>query len=111
MAPLSTRTIVWHTVKTFLFWKFYKASRAHFKTQRLAFLSIASLLSGTVIYRIIDAIVDRILCYLLNLETMSVFDEFFMNYKEGKPPNVLGMTTFARFDFDYMKKYLIGKVE
>jgi hypothetical protein len=42
---------------------------------------------------------------------MSVFDEFFMNYKEGKPPNVLGMTTFARFDFDYMKKYLIGKVE
>ena len=86
-------------------------SRAHFKTQKLAFLAITSLLSGTVIYRLIDFIVDKILCYLLNMESMTVADEFFMNYKAGKPPNVLGMITVDKFDFETMKMYLISKIE
>jgi len=45
------------------------------------------------------------------METMSVADEFFMNYKEGKPPNVSGVFTTNSFDFDYLKKYLIEKME
>jgi hypothetical protein len=45
------------------------------------------------------------------MESMNLMDEFFMNYKEGKPPNVSGVFTTDKFDFEYMKKYLIGKVE
>ena len=74
MAPLTPRILIWHTIKTYLFYRFYKISKAHLKSQKLVLLSLASLLSGTVIYKLIDEIADRILCWLLNMETMSVLD-------------------------------------
>ena len=43
------------------------------------------------------------------MEPMNVMDEFFMNCKEGKPPNAAGLMTTNRYNFETIKAYFIKK--
>ena len=105
MAPLSYRAVVWHTVKTFIFYKLFK----HFKLKLKSSRAIAALLLSSVVYKLIDKLVDKFLCYIFNMEPMNVMDEFFMYCKEGKPPNAGGMMKTNRFNFEKAKAEFIKK--
>lgn len=109
MAPLGTRARFWHSVKTFVFYKLFKYFRSKLKSKKVFALTIASLLVSGFVYKLIDYLVDKILCYILDMEPMNVMDEFFMNCKEGKPPNAAGLMVTNRFDFEKAKAEFISK--
>ena len=111
MAPLGKRAIFWHSVKTFVFYKLFKHFRAKLKSKKIFAAAIASLLVSGFVYKLIDYLVDKMLCYIFNMESMNVMDEFFMNCKEGKPPNAAGLMTTNRFDFEKAKAEFIKKGE
>lgn len=109
MAPMTTRTVIWHSVKTWIFYKLCKLAKGNFH-QKQKFVAILALLAGSVVYRVIDAIVDKILCWLLNMTTMNSMDEFFMNYRAEKPPNVVGVHCLDNYNYESMKNYFIDRV-
>ena len=110
MASLSTRAALWHTVKTFIFYKFFKFFRLKLGKNKKAFATtLTSFIVSGCAYKFIDYLFDKILCYIFNMEPMNVMDEFFMNCKEGKPPNAAGLMTTNRYNFETIKAYFIKK--
>ena len=81
------------------------------KSKKVFAMTIASLLFSGFVYKLIDYLVDKILCYMFKMESMNVMDEFFMNCKDGKPPNAAGMMVTNRFDFEKVKADFIRKGE
>ena len=111
MGSLGYRAKFWHTVKTFIFYKLFKYFRSKMKSKKVFAMTIASLLVSGFVYKLIDYLVDKILCYMFKMESMNVMDEFFMNCKDGKPPNAAGMMVTNRFDFEKTKSEFIRKGE
>lgn len=111
MAPLGTRALFWHTVKTFVFFKLFTHFRLKLKSTKIFAITLVSLISSGLVYKLVDYLVDKILCYMLNLETMNVMDDFFMNTEVGKPPNTSALLKTNRFDFERAKSQFIQKIE
>ena len=82
-----------------MFYKLYKHFKLKVKSGKIAYYTLAALILSSVVYKLIDKLVDKILCYIFNLEPMNVMDEFFMYCKDGKPPNAGGLFRTNRFDF------------
>ena len=109
MANLGTRAKLWHIVKTFVFYRLFKYFRSKLINKKIFALTLASLLASGFVYKLIDYVLDKILCYVFNMEPMNVMDEFFMGTKDGKPPNANGVMITNRFDFEKAKNEFIEK--
>ena len=106
----------WHTIKIWIFYKLCKFIKTHpggkdflrLKPKNMKpanFLTLLALVFGTIIYKALSHIFDRILCQMLNMRTLSSFDEFFLS--DPKKCKIGGVMRFpGGFDFNKMSEYL-----
>ena len=73
-------------------------------------LALLVLLGGTVIYHIINKLVDWFLCKIWRLHTLTSFDELFLVTNDDSVSNVAFYTKYERFNPHEMKKHWLENI-
>ena len=83
MPPISNRVIFWHAVRCFLYAKLLKTLKSRIKDKSSSRAVLLVFLGGSVLYKLLTKIVDKFLCWYLNMTDLGVIDEFFL-YDDAK---------------------------
>jgi len=112
MPSLSKTTIGWHTARIILIGRlcriFYKQLLLRFKDKVSIpkILIVAALLLGFTAYKILQGLLNFILCRLMPLKTLLPFDEFFIYDSPDAPSNAAMLTSMKRLKFEDYKKWI-----
>lgn len=115
MPELSKTTIAWHTVRIIIIGRLCRTIHKILLQRAKKWLSfpkmlvVLALLLGFVAYRLIQSIINVVLCTVMPLKTMLPFDEFFL-YDTKEAASTVGILIgFKNAKFDDMKKWIKEK--
>ena len=112
MPSLSNTTIGWHTVRIIVLGRICRSIYKHLlkrMNNKVSFpklLVVAALLLGFTVYRLLQNILNYILCSIMPLKTMMPFDEFFLYDTPEAPTNASFLMSFNRLEYEKFKKWM-----
>ena len=109
MPPISNRIIMWHSIKTYLFYKLYLLIRKNLKTGS-TITRFMSLIGASIIYKMFARIIDMFFCWLFTMKELSTMDEFFLYDDEKSLSNTCIVGNFTPFEFEAMSAHFKDKL-
>ena len=108
MPPITNKIIFWHTVKIYLWTKAIEFVKSKILKKITCWKkqAIVALLGGSFIYKFLTYLVDYILCKLMDMRRLNVFDEFFMYDDDRNLAHPTMSLSFTKFEFQPMSDYL-----
>jgi hypothetical protein len=94
---------LWEALKIYLFYHIVKNIKGR-KLCGKKYLTILSLFLGTIIYKLAQKIVDKILCKIYDMRALNTIDSMFLSDIKNSQQTVVAR--FNAFDFDKMSNHL-----
>lgn len=113
MPALTNRLLFWHTVRVVIFAKICQLSKKQLSlaltalnTKMPKLLMVLGLITGTIVYRVISWAIDKFMCTIKPMYSLSRLDELELLDNDKETANILCYFRFPKTPSDKMKKWI-----
>lgn len=99
MPTLKNITMFWHTVRLVIYALFVKKAGKSIKGFKGNKKALLALFFGSIVYKILNKVLDLILVNSMRLKQLKTIDEFWLYDSKEVNANVAGLMKVDKFDF------------
>lgn len=110
LTTLTVGRVFWHSLRIVIYARICIKARKYLENKFTSFkggkiLVLFALLIGSIIYQVVQKIIDKVLKIFMPLHELNPFDEFFL-YDKDSPANASMIFRMEKFPFEKYRNFI-----